>query len=193
MKSTRFLVVGLVAATTLGLVGCQSTSSPEGGSSEGADTSLSDVQDAGVITVGTEGTYRPFTFHEDGTGDLTGYDVEIVTAVAEKLGVEPEFEETQWDAIFAGLDAGRFDIIANQVSINDEREAKYELSEPYTVSPGVVIVVLSERTMSAPGETVYGSLREYFCSRSSLIETWLAITSKRLLSRPAKIAAHSVS
>jgi len=149
MKSTRFLVVGLVAATALGLVGCQSTSSPEGGSSEGADTSLSDVQDAGVITVGTEGTYRPFTFHEDGTGDLTGYDVEIVTAVAEKLGVEPEFEETQWDAIFAGLDAGRFDIIANQVSINDEREAKYELSEPYTVSPGVVIVASDTSDISS--------------------------------------------
>ncbi|MCU1544606.1 MAG: Amino acid transporter substrate-binding protein family [Microbacteriaceae bacterium] len=142
MKSSRLALLGLVAATVVALTGCQSTgSSGSSGSSAkpGADTSLSDVQDAGVLTVGTEGTYRPFTFH-DASGDLTGYDVEIVTAVADKLGVKPEFEETQWDAIFAGLDAGRFDIIANQVSINDEREAKYELSEPYTVSPGVVIV-----------------------------------------------------
>jgi len=149
MKSTRFLVLGVAAATVLGLVGCQSTSETDTGTSAGADTSLSDVQDAGVITVGTEGTYRPFTFHEDGTGDLTGYDVEIVTAVAEKLGVEPEFEETQWDAIFAGLDAGRFDIIANQVSINEEREGKYELSEPYTVSPGVVIVASDNSDITA--------------------------------------------
>jgi cystine transport system substrate-binding protein len=140
MKSSRFLVIGLVAATALGLVGCQSTSESDTGASAGEDTSLSDVQESGVLTIGTEGTYRPFTFHEDGSGDLTGYDVEIATAVAEKLGVEPEFEETQWDAIFAGLEAERFDIIANQVSINEEREGKYELSEPYTISPGVVIV-----------------------------------------------------
>jgi len=139
MKTTRLALVGLVAATAIALSGCQSSAPAESSAEPGTDTSLSDVQDAGVLTVGTEGTYRPFTFHDE-SGDLTGYDVEIVTAVAEKLGVEPKFQETQWDAIFAGLDAGRFDIIANQVSINDEREAKYELSEPYTVSPGVVIV-----------------------------------------------------
>jgi cystine transport system substrate-binding protein len=139
MKNSRLALIGLVAATAAALTGCQAAGSPASSSAPGEDTSLSDVQDAGVLTVGTEGTYRPFTFH-DASGELTGYDIEIVTAVAEKLGVEPEFQETQWDAIFAGLDAGRFDIIANQVSINDEREEKYELSEPYTVSPGVVIV-----------------------------------------------------
>jgi cystine transport system substrate-binding protein len=139
MNSTRLALVGIVAVATIALTGCQSASAPDSQGSAGADTSLSDVQDAGVLTIGTEGTYRPFTFH-DASGDLTGFDVEIATAVAEKLGVEPEFQETQWDAIFAGLDAGRFDIIANQVSITDEREEKYELSEPYTVSPGVVIV-----------------------------------------------------
>ena len=51
-----------------------------------------------------------------------------------------KFEETQWDAIFAGLDAGRFDVIANQVSINAERQAKYDFSDPYTVSTGVIVV-----------------------------------------------------
>jgi cystine transport system substrate-binding protein len=61
-------------------------------------------------------------------------------AVADELGVEVTFEETQWDAIFAGLDAGRFDVIANQVSITPEREADYAFSKPYTVSPGVIIV-----------------------------------------------------
>jgi cystine transport system substrate-binding protein len=101
---------------------------------------MRDVKHWGVLTIGTEGTYKPFSYHEDGTGDLTGYDVEIITAVADKLGVKPKFEETQWDAIFAGLEAGRFDVIANQVSINDERSAKYDFSKPYTVSPGVIVV-----------------------------------------------------
>src|SRR3712207_4997510 len=111
-----------------------------GDSSPAAGTSLQQIEDDGVLTVGTEGTYRPFTFHEGGTGDLTGYDVEVAQAVGDELGVDVEFEETQWDAIFAGLDAGRFDMIANQVSITPEREADYSFSEPYTVSPGVIVV-----------------------------------------------------
>ncbi|MFP3467874.1 transporter substrate-binding domain-containing protein, partial [Leifsonia sp. SIMBA_070] len=87
------------------------------------------VQEAGTIVVGAEGTYRPFSFHADGAGDLTGYDVEITEAVAEKLGVEVKFDETQWDAIFAGLEANRFAMIANQVSINPGREESYDFSE----------------------------------------------------------------
>lgn len=142
MKS-RLSVLGATAAITLALAGCaSSTPSPSGEADAGesaAPSSLQQIQDAGVLTVGTEGTYRPFSFHEDGTGELTGYDVEVITAVAEKLGVEAEFQETQWDAIFAGLEAGRFDVVANQVSITDERQEAYDFSDPYTVSNGVIV------------------------------------------------------
>ncbi len=95
---------------------------------------------AGALTVATEGTYRPFSYHDESSGDLTGYDVDVTRAVAKKLGLKVVFQETQWDAIFAGLDAGRFDVIGNQVSITPEREAKYLFSTPYTVSHGVVVV-----------------------------------------------------
>ena len=73
-------------------------------------------------------------------------------AVADKLGLEIVFQETQWDAIFAGLDAGRFDVIANQVSINPEREEKYLFSEPYTVSPGVIVVAEDDVVVGAAGD-----------------------------------------
>ena len=140
--SRRLAIAGL-AASALVLTGCAGGDTSDrnagGGSSPAEGTSLADIQDEGVITVGTEGTYRPFTYHDD-SGELTGYDVEVTQAVAEELGVEVEFQETQWDAIFAGLDAGRFDMIANQVSITPEREADYAFSTPYTVSPGVVVV-----------------------------------------------------
>ena len=96
------------------------------------------------------------------TAELTGYDVEVAEAVGEKLGSEVEFDETQWDAIFAGLEAGRFDIIANQVSINDERKAKYDFSEPYTVSEGVIVTVptttRSRRFDDLDGKTTAQSL-----------------------------------
>jgi cystine transport system substrate-binding protein len=149
MRSRRLAIVSLAAAAALTLAACSSTGGDAGGEGDAEANSLAAIQESGVIVIGTEGTYRPFSFHEEGTGELTGYDVEIAEAVAEKLGVEAEFEETQWDAIFAGLEAGRFATIANQVSINDEREAKYEFSTPYTVSPGVIVVREDDDTITS--------------------------------------------
>jgi cystine transport system substrate-binding protein len=144
MNLGRAAAAGIAVLLTFSLAACgEPTSRDEAGKdtkTKGAVT-LKDIQDAGVLKIGTEGTYKPFTFHdEDGTGELTGFDVEVATAVAEELGVKAEFKETQWDAIFAGLDSGRFDVIANQVSINEEREAQYDFSTPYTISPGVIVV-----------------------------------------------------
>ncbi|KQO96826.1 amino acid ABC transporter substrate-binding protein [Leifsonia sp. Leaf264] len=135
MRRTPLAVLAAAAAVALALTGCAS------GSSDGSDAGNEyGLAKAGVLTVATEGTYRPFSFHEDGTGDLTGYDVDIINAVAKKLDLKVDFQETQWDAIFAGLDSGRTDVIANQVSINPEREEKYLFSTPYTSSPGVLVV-----------------------------------------------------
>lgn len=92
-----------------------------------------------VVKVGTEGTYPPFSFHDPQTAELTGYDIEVVKAIAAKAGWRLEFVETQWDAIFPALDSGRIDLIANQVSRNPERQAKYGLSNPYTYSRGVIV------------------------------------------------------
>jgi L-cystine transport system substrate-binding protein len=139
-------MIGGLAAVMLAATACGSSSDS---AEEATGTSLADIREAGVLTVATEGTYRPFTFHEGGSGELTGYDVEVARAVGEELGVEVEFAETQWDAIFAGLDAGRFDMIANQVSITDEREADYDFSKPYTVSPGVIVVNEGDDSISS--------------------------------------------
>ncbi|MEH7299493.1 amino acid ABC transporter substrate-binding protein [Neobacillus drentensis] len=100
---------------------------------------LKKIKDDGTITIGTEGTYPPFTFH-DTSGNLTGFDVELAQEVAKRLGVKAEFKETQWDAMFAGLDAKRFDMIANQVGINPDRQEKYDFSDPYITSSAVLIV-----------------------------------------------------
>ena len=91
------------------------------------------VKSAGVLRVGTEGVYSPFSYHDPATGQLVGYDVDVARAVADKLGVRVEFVETPWDSIFAALEANRFDVVANEVTINSERQQKYDLSEPYSV------------------------------------------------------------
>lgn len=111
------LAAALLALTTL--VGC---------SSGGSDT----------LRIGTEGTYSPFSF-QGPDGQLTGYDVEVARAVGAKLGKEVEFVQTPWDSIFAALESKRIDLVANQVTVNDERKARYDLSTPYTVSEGVIV------------------------------------------------------
>jgi L-cystine transport system substrate-binding protein len=171
----KFIATALLTAVAVSLTGC-ATSSGAGGTSKPSstadDNSLAAVTKAGVLTVGTEGTYRPFSFHEGGSGDLTGYDVEVAEAVAGKLGVKAKFEETQWDGIFAGLDAGRFDVIGNQVTINDERSAKYELSKPYTVSTGVVVVPEGDSSI-----TSFASLAGKTTAQS-LTSNWYTIAQK---------------
>jgi L-cystine transport system substrate-binding protein len=140
MKSKLVLALVLASATVLSLGAC-ATSDNAPSASSAANAGSKDLQalgDRGLV-IGTEGTYRPFSFHDSATNKLTGYDVEIAEAVGKKLGVKVSFQETQWDGIFAALDAKRFDVIANQVSMTPEREAKYSFSEPYTVSPGVII------------------------------------------------------
>src|SRR3954468_1415277 len=97
------------------------------------------VKSSGVLRVGTEGVYSPFSYHDPATGELTGYDVDVARAVAEKLGVRAEFIETPWDSIFAALEANRFDVVGNEVTITPERQAKYDLSEPYSVGEGVIV------------------------------------------------------
>lgn len=96
-----------------------------------------------VLTVGTEGVYAPFTFTDDG-GQLTGYDVEVVKALAARAGLEARFVPTPWDGIFLGLESKKFDLIANQIGKTPEREKKYLFTQDYLVS-GAQVIVKSDR------------------------------------------------
>lgn len=113
-----------------------------------AQNSLEQIKASGVIKIGTEGSYAPFTYH-DSTGALVGFDVEIAREVAKRLGVRAEFIEGKWDGLIAGLDARRYDIVANEVTITEARKAKYDFSRPYIVSKAVLIVRESERAIKS--------------------------------------------
>ena len=92
-----------------------------------------------VVRVGTEGTYPPFTYADPKTGDLTGFDIEVIRAVAAKAGWDLRFTRATFDSLFPALDAGRIDLIANQITINPDRQAHYLFSTPYTYSHGVIV------------------------------------------------------
>jgi L-cystine transport system substrate-binding protein len=117
----------------------QTEENATGGDANEEQDLLAKIKDEGKLLIGTEGTYAPFTFHDE-SGKLTGFDVEVATEVAKRIGVEPVFMETQWDAMFAGLDAKRFDMIANQVGIRPDRQEKYDFSNGYISSAAVLIV-----------------------------------------------------
>lgn len=107
---------------------------------------LAQIKSSGVFRVGTEGTYAPFTYHDE-SGKLTGFDVDIATAIAQHLGVKPQFVEGKWDGLIAGLDVNRYDAVINEVSITDARKAKYDFSDPYIATHAVLIVRLDNTTI----------------------------------------------
>ncbi|GHF52201.1 cystine transport system substrate-binding protein [Deinococcus metalli] len=93
----------------------------------------------GVLKIGMEGTYAPFTYKDD-KGQLTGFDVDIAKAVAAKLGLKAEFVLTEWSGILAGLQANKYDVIVNQVGITAERQKTIGFSAPYAYSSPQIIV-----------------------------------------------------
>ena len=113
--------------------------STEIGTGESADDLLAQIKERGSIIVAMEGTWAPWTYHDD-NNDLVGYDVEVAQNIAEKLGVEVEFVEGEWDGLLAGLETGRYDIMVNGVGVTDERAEKYNFSTPYAYNKTAVIV-----------------------------------------------------
>ncbi|HKT67478.1 MAG TPA: transporter substrate-binding domain-containing protein [Burkholderia sp.] len=94
---------------------------------------LDTVKQAGVLKIALEGTYPPFDYR-NAEGQLEGFDVDVAKAVAAKLGVKPQFVTTEWSGILAGLQAGKFDVIVNQVAITPSRQQALDFSTPYVYS-----------------------------------------------------------
>ena len=140
MKRRTFIsLMGVMAAAgVLTLAGCSSHSgssaAASGAASSAASTGAADqlaaIQTNGKLVVALEGAWQPWSYHDE-SDTLVGYDVEVSRAIAEKLGVEPEYVESDWDSLFAGLDAGRFDIVCNGVEVTDERAKTYDFTTPY--------------------------------------------------------------
>lgn len=139
-KMKKLLTIILSIAMIFSLAAC---SSGGGESTEPAAAEPANeweaIQAAGVIKVGIEGTFRPYTYHAD-DGTLVGFDVELAQAIAEKLGIEVEFTESGWDSLLAGVDSGRLDTVINTVGITDTRKEKYDFVGPYLYIPKQVVV-----------------------------------------------------
>lgn len=128
--------------------GSAAGSTTAGSSSASSTNLLQEIQDRGEMVFATEGTWSPWTFHNE-AGDLVGYDIEVAQGIADRLGVTATFAEGEWDGLLAGLDSGRYDTMANGVSVTEEREEKYTFTDPYAYNRIVVITLADNDDISS--------------------------------------------
>ena len=122
----RLLALTLLATVT---TGCASSKQ---------ENTWDKIKEKKEIVIGTEGTFAPFSYHDD-NDNLVGYDVEVSRALAKELGVKVKFVEVKWDSLIAGLDSDKYDLVTNQVAITAERKKKYDFSIPHTYSYPAII------------------------------------------------------
>lgn len=153
MLNRRVFQISLAAAIVgacVGLSGCGDKSSAD--TTPAATSSSQDLLDQirakGTIVIATEGTWSPWTFHDE-KGNLTGYDIELGRLIAKHLGVKPQFVEGKWDGLLAGISSGRYDIMINGVDITPEREKAYSFTEPYAYNKTVVVTRTSDTAIKS--------------------------------------------
>ena len=112
------------------------------------------ILDAGVLKVGTEGTYKPFTYHDE-SDTLCGYDVEVAKMIGDKMGVETEYSEITWEGLLTSLDTGTVDLVLNQVGVTPERQEKYDFSDPYLYSY-IALITLEDNEEITDWESAEG-------------------------------------
>lgn len=102
------------------------------------------------VIVGTEGVMKPFTYYDD-NNQLTGFDVDVVKAIGE---IDPNlhftFKTATWDALFPGLDAGHYHVLANQIAHNEHREKNYLLTDEIYFQGSTQPITLAERAKEFP-------------------------------------------
>jgi ABC-type amino acid transport substrate-binding protein len=133
MRSTRLtalLAVFLLAIASLAVAGC--------GSSDDDTTSGGGGGGGESLTVGSDIPYPPF--EQGKSGNYTGFDVELMEAIGEKIGRTAEFEDTSFDTIFLDLAKGNFEAVASAATITDEREKTVDFTNPYYLSEQAILV-----------------------------------------------------
>ncbi|MFE6735551.1 basic amino acid ABC transporter substrate-binding protein [Microbacterium sp. NPDC057650] len=127
------LIAATVAAAALALAGCASNPGSDGGSDKPAAGADYGLVTAGTLTVCSDIPYKPFEYPDESGSGYTGFDVDILTAVAKKLDLKAEFVVTNFDALQSGtaLLAGNCDMGGSAMTITDERKKNIDFSAPY--------------------------------------------------------------
>jgi polar amino acid transport system substrate-binding protein len=137
MRTRLTALLAALAIIALGafVAGCGDDDDDDGGDGGGADLGL--IQE-GQLLVGTDTPFPPFEIGQP--PNITGYDIEVVNAVAENLGLEVTYQDTSFDTIFRDLSQGKFDMVVAATTITPEREQKVDFSDPYYAADQALVV-----------------------------------------------------
>ncbi|MDZ7856567.1 MAG: basic amino acid ABC transporter substrate-binding protein [Sphaerotilus sp.] len=122
LKTSSLLIAGLVLAAC----GKQEAAAPAAPAASAAAA----PPPAKVYVVGTDAAYAPFESQNE-KGEIVGFDIEVVSAVAQKAGIEVKFVNTPWEGIFNNLAQGDRDLLVSAITITDERKQTMDFSAPY--------------------------------------------------------------
>jgi glutamate transport system substrate-binding protein len=134
-------------------------------------TTMARLQGAGEIKIGVKYDVPPFGFQNPQSGDIEGFDVDLGRAIAEALGVEPNFVEAISDNRIPFLEDGTVDLVLSTMTINQERDLEIDFSEPYYIAEGRILVpsdsdiagvddLAGNRVCTALGSTYEETLKE---------------------------------
>jgi len=127
LSLNRLIHTGCTALAALALVAC---SKQDAAPAVSAAASAPPAASTRVYVVGTDAAYAPFESQNE-KGEIVGFDIDVLTAVAKKAGIEVKFVNTPWEGIFNNLAQGDRDIIVSAVTITDERKQTMDFSNPY--------------------------------------------------------------
>ncbi len=101
---------------------------------------LAKICDAGTILVSTDPKYPPQSALDEKTGKYVGFDIDVATAIADRLGVQIEFTTPAWESITSGRWNGRWDMSVGSMTPTNDRQKVLDFSQPYYYTPAVVVV-----------------------------------------------------
>ncbi|MFC4544953.1 basic amino acid ABC transporter substrate-binding protein [Paenactinomyces guangxiensis] len=138
MRRLTVLIISILMVFALLLAGCNTKSSDAGkGTSEKSN----------VVKVGTDAAYPPFE-KQEGNGEITGFDVDILNAIAKAGGFTVQLQHTGWDPLFEGINSGNIDAGISAITITEDRKKKYDFSDPYFDAKQLILVPASSNIKS---------------------------------------------
>jgi polar amino acid transport system substrate-binding protein len=173
MRSPR-IALTLLAASALALSACggddsspSSSGKPDSdgvcSTTDAADDLLAQICEEGTITVSTDPKYPPQSSLNQQTGEFEGFDIDVATEIANRLGVEVAWEEPSWDLITSGSWNGRWDMSVGSMTPTNDRQEVLHFTQPYYFTPAVV-VVHEDNTSVADIETDLDGAKIGVCS-----------------------------
>lgn len=144
----------LIFSLSLALAGCPAKETMEPGDDMGTEEGMEEgAMEMVKITVGTDAAYPPFELIDEETGEIVGFDIDLMNKIAETGGFEVEYKNVNWDGIFVGLDNEDYDAIISAVSITDERKEVYDFSNPYyAISQALIVRIEDMEAIAGPDD-----------------------------------------